>query len=66
MKIKKISRPVIGLTSLGLLMTLAPALIAHYSHISDFLRGYITGTGLGLEIMGFILLKRKREGNTLC
>jgi len=42
----------------GLLMATLPNVFAEYIHLPDFLRGFIIGVGLAVEISGFIVLKR--------
>ena len=51
------------LVSLGLLLIAIPFLINNYIRIPDFFRGLILGLGIGLEIIGFILLKRRKMSN---
>jgi hypothetical protein len=51
--------------SIGLLMVTTPTLINDWTPIPDFFRGVLAGLGIGLEIIGLILIvkrKKKQEG----
>lgn len=45
----------------GLLLVVVPLLVNDFYSIPHFLRGLITGVGLGIEITGFIKLKREKS-----
>ncbi len=49
--------------SIGLLMVTTPTLINDWTPIPDFFRGVIAGLGIGLEIIGLIMIvkRKKRE-----
>ena len=45
----------------GLLLTTVPALLQHTAFsVPGFAKGLLAGVGLGLELTGFWLLKKKR------
>ena len=51
----------------GLLMTTMPLLFKDYIHIPDFIRGFLAGSGLGFELIGLFLMKRRQKaGITSC
>jgi hypothetical protein len=63
MKIKKPSVPA-RLVAIGLLATALPTLINYFYHLPDFVRGEMMGLGLGMEIIGIILLRKRN--NSAC
>jgi hypothetical protein len=52
------------LLAMGLLSTTLPTLINDFVHLPDFFRDLMLGLGLGLEIIGIILLRQRR--NSVC
>ena len=46
------------LLSIGLLMVVSPALINEWIKIPDFARGLLMGTGITMEIISIIKMKR--------
>jgi hypothetical protein len=53
--------------SIGLLLVVLPFFINTWVHVPDLIRGALMGIGLGMEIVGFIRLNRKkRAGTTNC
>ena len=43
----------------GLLLTILPVALKSYINLPDFVRGSITGLGIGIEIMVLTLSKRR-------
>lgn len=59
----KMNRKEVLFISIGLLMVTTPALVNDWIPIPDFFRGLVAGLGIGLEIIGLILVvKRKKRG----
>jgi hypothetical protein len=51
--------------SIGLLMVTTPTLINDWTPIPDFFRGAFTGLGICLEIIGLVMIvKRKKKEHT--
>ena len=48
------------LIATGLLLVVLPPLINNFYPLSGFLRGFLPGIGLGLEIAGLIKMKQKK------
>jgi hypothetical protein len=48
------------LLAMGLLSTTLPTLINDFVHVPDFVRGFMLGIGLGLEVIGIILMRKER------
>jgi hypothetical protein len=63
---KKIPFPERALICIGLLLATLPQLFKEYIPIPDFLRGLLAGVGLGMELTGFIMLKKRRRAETNC
>jgi len=61
MKNRKLPKPERLLIATGLLMVTIPQLLKIYIHIPDFMLGALAGSGLGLEIMAFIKLKKLKN-----
>lgn len=60
MKRNPIPKPALMYLATGLLMvTLMPILARHFA-IPDFVRGFITGTGLALEIVALVKMQKVR------
>lgn len=51
------------LISIGLLMVVLPSLIEQLSPwlLTDLTKGLLMGTGIGIELLGFILVKKDRQ-----
>lgn len=51
------------LISIGLLMVVLPSLIEQLSpwHFTDLTKGLLMGTGIGIELLGFILVKKDKQ-----
>ena len=47
------------LISIGLLLAVLPFLINDFYPLPHFLRGFLAGVGLGMEITGLVKLKRE-------
>jgi hypothetical protein len=47
--------------SIGLLLVTVPFLIKEYVKIPDFFRGFFTGIGLALEIIGLIIMTKAKR-----
>ncbi|HEY4198226.1 MAG TPA: hypothetical protein VGM63_21950 [Mucilaginibacter sp.] len=54
------------LFAIGLLMVTVPTLLKEYIAVPDFFRGMLAGVGLGMEVMGIVLMNRKRNTDTSC
>lgn len=52
--------------SVGLLFVTVPQLLIHYVYIPDFVRGFIIGIGLALEIWGLIRMRQIRRSGGVC
>jgi len=51
----------------GLFMATMPLLFKDYIHIADFVRGLVSGTGIGFEFIGLFLIRRRQKaGETSC
>jgi len=51
---------------IGLLLVTTPTLINDWIKVPDFFRGALMGLGIGLEIIGLVLMtKRKRKNQDL-
>ena len=54
------------LISIGLLFVTVPQLLIHYISIPDFVRGFVIGIGLALEIWGLIRMRQIRRSDGVC
>ncbi len=59
MKAKRQLRTEQLLFSIGLLLIILPNVFKEYIPMPDFFHGLLVGTGIGLEIIGLILMKKK-------
>lgn len=66
MKNRKFPLPERLLIAIGLLMATIPQLIKHYITLPDFVLGFTVGTGLALEIVALIRLKRIKTPDQTC
>ena len=46
---------------IGLLMVTTPTLINDWIKVPDFFRGALMGLGLGLEIIGLVLMRKRKR-----
>lgn len=63
MSIRKAPLPERLIIPCGLLLATTPTLINDWVHIPDFVRGALPGLGLGLEIIGLVILRKKRKAD---
>lgn len=64
MKLNTIPKPALILLIVGLLMTTVTPIISRHILMPDFVKGFITGLGLTLELIGLIKMQRsKKAGN---
>jgi hypothetical protein len=64
MPTKKPLIPARLLMPIGLLLVVLPTLINDFTKVPDFFRGLFIGTGIVLEIAGFVL--QRQEGKSTC
>jgi hypothetical protein len=61
MKLNTIPKPALTLLITGLLMTTLTPAISRYYLMPDFVKGFITGLGLTLELIGLIKMQRSKK-----
>ena len=61
MKTGKLQKPEMRLVGVGLLITTGSALINRWLHMPDFLTGTLVGFGIGMELVGLVLLAKKKH-----
>lgn len=61
MKINTIPKPALILLITGLLMTTLTPIIGRHTFMPDFEKGFITGLGLTLELIGLIKMQRSKK-----
>jgi hypothetical protein len=66
MKTRKLPWPERLLICGGLLMATMPLLFKEYIHMPDFLRGFLEGTGIGFEVIGLIVLTKRKNAKLSC
>jgi len=52
--------------AVGLLLVTLPTLINDWVHIPDFVRGFLVGLGLVMEINGIVIMRKKRKVDSAC
>jgi hypothetical protein len=52
--------------ALGILMATTPMFINEYIKIPDFLRGFLTGAGLAMEIIVLVKINRNKSAGSSC
>lgn len=60
MKLQQIAQLI---TSIGLILVVAPMLLSSYMNFPDFPKGIILGIGLGMELIGAVTLIRLKRKN---
>jgi len=61
MKRNTIPKPALLYLISGLLITTMTPVLARYYPVSDILRGFATGLGLTLEVIGIILIQKSKK-----
>ncbi len=52
--------PALALLITGLMLVTVAPLIGQHFHLADSTRGFITGTGIGIEIMAILIIRRRK------
>ena len=66
MSLKKMPRQPMQFVAVGLLLVTLPTLINDWVHIPDFVRGFLVGLGLVMEINGIVIMRKKRKVDSAC
>ena len=66
MKASKWSRRERILICVGILLTTSPILLKDVVGMPDFVRGFLAGLGITLEMAGIVRLNRKRRSEAAC
>jgi len=66
MKMQKYPRYITVLIAFGLLLATMPLLFKEYIPMPDFARGFLEGLGLGMEIIGLVLIRRRQKLGVVC
>jgi len=61
---KRIQKIAMAYLIIGLLLTLLMPIVSRYFELSDFLKGFLKGLGLPLEIIGIIKLQSAKKNNS--
>ncbi|CAM3853981.1 hypothetical protein MUGA111182_13245 [Mucilaginibacter galii] len=61
MKLNTIPKPALILLIAGLLMTTTMPIISKHFLMPDFVKGFMTGLGLTLELMALVKIQRNRS-----
>jgi hypothetical protein len=64
MNSKKITNPELLMISIGLLFVITPFLLNNWVHVSDFVRGGLTGIGISMEVVGIFRINRRKRTET--
>ena len=63
---QKYPRYITILIAFGLLLATMPLLFKEYIPMTDFARGFLEGLGLGMEIIGLVLIRRRQKLGVVC
>jgi len=63
MKPNTIPKPALTLLVAGLLMTTLTPILSRYVFMPDFVKGFLTGLGLALEVIALVKIQRSRKAD---